>query len=80
MAAPKHQPQRTPARNVSPALRALFNIVEKRRVHMSDIALDLNVSRVTVYYWKSGARTPGIDQVEAFAQVLGVRLAVVEEL
>lgn len=74
MAAPKFQTPRRQPRTASQVLRALFADMQDRKLHIVDVATEMNMTSTGLAFWKSGRRTPDIVAVEALAQTLGYRL------
>ena len=69
-----HAPH-TQARSASPLVRRLFELMESKRITVSEMASKLDMSRVGLYYWRSGRCTPPVTALEAAYQTLGIDLA-----
>ena len=67
------------ARTASYVLRELFDEIMPAQMSQLEAAAELDISRVSLAYWKSGRTAPDIVDVETLVQVLGYRLKLVKE-
>ena len=51
---------------------------EAAGLHQEDIAERLNVAQSTISYWESGRRTLGMDDIEAYANLLHLDIAALQ--
>lgn len=63
-----------PARTASHVIKELFDAIDASGKSASSIAYPAGIHHITLSYWKHGARSPRLTDVENVAQVLGYRL------
>jgi len=66
-----------PSRTTSPIVRELIDALVLRGLSQESVAQAIGVSGAALSYWKSGVSRPNLVTTEAFAQVMGYKLALV---
>lgn len=69
---------RLPPRTASPLMRRFFEAMDADGRSANAIAEKAGTHRVTISYWRHGARTPSLTDFENVAQVFGYRLELVK--
>ncbi len=68
-----------PPRTVSPVLRQLFTALDDRNLTVRELARRAGMNPNHISDWKHGRNSPGLVNIEAAAQVIGYRLALVPD-
>lgn len=62
--------RKTAIRCNDPILTHLFEIADRRRLTQDELAARIGVTRMAVYYWRRGAKTPSTFLLGCFANAV----------
>lgn len=68
---------RKPPSSSSPAVRDVFNLIDRHKASYARISVETGVSPVSLVRWRHGVAAPKITDIEAVANAMGMRLVLV---